>query len=99
MRQATGHSTRQIRAILEEAGLGRPVREVCRRHRISDTTFYRWRRRYGVPVRALADRLRDLERENRQLRRQLAGLVSEPAGDAAPRTTLRVVAGAAHATR
>ncbi len=37
----------QIIAILEEAEAGIPARELCRKHGISDATFYTWRKKYA----------------------------------------------------
>lgn len=40
-------SDEQIISILREAEAGVPVRELCRKHAISDATFYTWRKKYG----------------------------------------------------
>ena len=64
----------QIIGILKEAEAGRPVKEVIREHGISQDTFYRWRRKYGGLEVDEAKRLRDLEDENRRLKRLVADL-------------------------
>jgi len=63
----------QIVAILKEAQQGdKTIGEVCRQHGISDHTFYRWRQKYeGMQVPEV-HRLRELERENSQLKRLVA---------------------------
>ena len=45
------------------------VRELCRRHGITETTFYRWRKKFGGLGVSEARRLRPLEDENRRLKR------------------------------
>jgi len=66
-------SEEQIVRILAEADAGGgSVQELCRRHGISEATFYNWRRRFrGMGVRE-ARRLRDLEREVGRLKKLLA---------------------------
>jgi putative transposase len=50
------YSEEQIIAIVKEAGTGKPIRELCRPHRISDATFYTWgRSRAGWTYRKLPD--------------------------------------------
>lgn len=62
----------QIVAVLHEVEAGATIAEVCRRHGITDTTFQRWRRKYGGLQVSEAKRLRALEEENRQLKRLVA---------------------------
>jgi putative transposase len=71
-RPAVRRATAEILAILREAASGRRPGDVCRAHRITDTTFYRWRRRFGGRLLADDDRLERLEAENRRLRAPLA---------------------------
>lgn len=62
----------QIIGILKEAEAGAKVRELCRRHGITETTFYRWRTKYdGLDVNE-ARRLKQLEEENQRLKRIVA---------------------------
>ncbi len=50
------------------------VRELCRKHGITETTFYRWRAKYGGLQVSEARRLKTLEEENRRLKRLVADL-------------------------
>jgi len=58
----------QIIGVLKEAEGGVKVAELCRRHGISDATFYNWRSRYGGLEVSELRRLRQLEEENRRLK-------------------------------
>ncbi len=61
----------QIVEILREGDtLG--VAETCRKHNIADVTFYRWKRTYGGVQTSEVQRMKHLERENKQLK-ELAG--------------------------
>jgi putative transposase len=62
----------QIIGILKEQQAGLPVAELCRRHGISDATFYTWRSKYGGMEVSDARRLKVLEDENRKLKKLLA---------------------------
>ena len=71
-------SEEQIIGIVREYEAGAKLDELCRRHNISPTTFYKWRAKYaGVNV-AEAKRLKALEEENRRLK-QLLGIHPERA--------------------
>jgi len=66
-------SEEQIIRILEQAERGdRTIGAMCREHGITETTFYRWRRKYGGLTVAEAQRLKELEKENSRLERLLA---------------------------
>jgi putative transposase len=67
----------QIISILKEAEAGAKVTELCRRHGISDATFYIWRNKYGGLEVSEMRRLRQLEEENRRLK----GIVADQALD------------------
>jgi putative transposase len=62
----------QIIKILNEAESGVAARDLCRKHNISEQTFYRWRNKYGGMTVNEAKRLRELERENAELIRLVA---------------------------
>src|ERR1700754_1193479 len=70
----TKFSEEQIIGVIREAEAGRPVKEVARAHGITETTFYRWKAKYGgLPI-SEAKRLRQLEDENRRLKHVVADL-------------------------
>jgi putative transposase len=62
----------QIIAVLREQEAGSPTDEVCRRHGISQQTFYRWKAKYGGMGVSEAQKLKTLEDENRRLKKLLA---------------------------
>lgn len=62
----------QILAILKQAEAGTPVPELCREHGMSTATFYKWRAKYGGMDASLMARLKDLESENRRLKKMYA---------------------------
>ena len=62
----------QIVAILKEGEAGVPAREICRKHNISDATFYTWRKKYRGMETEDIRRLKQLEAENAKLKRLLA---------------------------
>ena len=65
-------SEEQIIGILRQAEAGIRVVDLCRRHGISDATFYKWRAKYGGMDVSDAMRLRRLEEENARLRKMVA---------------------------
>jgi putative transposase len=62
----------QIIGILREQEAGATTAEVCRRHGISEQTFYRWKAKYGGMTTSDAQRLKSLDEENRRLKKLLA---------------------------
>ena len=66
------YSDSQIIAILKEAESGAPVTELCREHGMSSATFYKWRAKYGGMDASLMKRLKELEEENRRLKKMYA---------------------------
>lgn len=62
----------QIIRILQEAEGGLSVTEVCRKHNCSEQSFYRWKSKYGGMEVSEAKRLRELEKENTELKRMVA---------------------------
>lgn len=65
-------SDSQILTILKQAEAGTPVPELCREHGISSATFYKWRSKYGGMDASLMTRLKELEDENRRLKKMYA---------------------------
>jgi len=65
-------SEQQIIAILKEQEAGAKTVDVCRKHGISDVTFYKWKSKYGGMEASDAKRLKALEDENAKLKRLLA---------------------------
>ena len=59
-------------AILKQAEAGSPVPELCREHGVSTATFYKWRNKFGGMDASLMARLRELEGENRRLKKMYA---------------------------
>jgi putative transposase len=64
----------QIAFALEQAELGTPVEEVCRKIGISDATFYNWKKKHGDLAPSRLRRLRQLEEENTKLQKLVADL-------------------------
>ena len=62
----------QIIKMLKEHAAGLSAVDVCRKHGISDATFYKWRSRFGGMEISDARRLKALEEENRKLKKLLA---------------------------
>ena len=66
------YTEEQIIGIVKEQEAGVPVAELCRKHGMSDATFYNWKSKYGGLEVSEAKRLRSLEAENAKLKRLLA---------------------------
>ena len=66
------YSDNQIFSILKQAEAGTPVPELCREHGMSSATFYKWRSKYGGMDASLMARLKELEDENRRLKKMYA---------------------------
>ena len=69
----------QIVAILKEADAGMKVSGVCRKHGISDATYYKWKSKYGGMETSDLKRSRELEVENARLKRMYAELALDNA--------------------
>ena len=69
----------QIVAILKEADAGMKVGELCRKHGISDATYYKWKSKYGGMEASDLKKNRELEAENAKLKRMYAELALENA--------------------
>lgn len=65
-------SDSQIMAILKQSESGIPVPELCREHGMSSATFYKWRAKYGGMDTSLMARMKELEEENRRLKKMYA---------------------------
>ena len=59
-------------SILKQAEAGTPVPELCREHGMSTATFYKWRAKYGGMDTSMMARLKELEEENRRLKKMYA---------------------------
>jgi putative transposase len=64
----------QIIKILKEYDSGKDTKDICREHGISRATFYNWKKRYGGMEASQLKRLKELEDENRRLKRMYADL-------------------------
>ena len=67
-------SEEQIVAVLRQVEMGAKVFDVCRKHGISDATFYNWKARYGGMDVSQLRRLKELEGENAKLKKMYAEL-------------------------
>lgn len=63
--------------ILREADGGRSIVDICREKNISEVTFHRWKREFGMMEVNEAKRLKELERENTELKKMLADSLLE----------------------
>ena len=70
-------SEEQIIGILKEHQAGLSAADLCRKHGISDATFYKWRSKYGGLEVSEAKRLKQLEDENARLKKLLAESVMD----------------------
>ena len=67
------HTTEQkIRVLREAEGSGKTITDVCRGHQISEQTFHRWKREFGMLEIDQAKQLKGLKKENARLKRMLA---------------------------
>ena len=64
----------QIVAILKEAEADIPVKELCRKYGMGNSTFYKWREKYSGMEISDINRLKELEAENRKLKQMFAEL-------------------------
>lgn len=67
----------QIVGILNEAEAGLKVKDLCRKHGISDATYYNWKAKYGGMSASELKRTKELEAENARLKRMYADLALE----------------------
>jgi putative transposase len=67
----------QIVTILNEADAGVLVKDICRKHGISDATYYNWKSKYGGMSASDLKRMKELEAENSKLKRMYADMALE----------------------
>jgi putative transposase len=67
----------QIIAILKEADAGVLVKDICRKHGISDATYYNWKSKYGGMTASDLKRMKEMEAELSKLKRMYADLALE----------------------
>lgn len=65
-------SESQILNILKQSENGVPVSELCREHGMGNSTFYKWRSQYSGMNASLLSRMKELEAENRRLKKMYA---------------------------
>lgn len=65
-------STEQIISVLKEADAGIKPADLCRKHDISEGTYYNWKAKYGDMTVSDARRLKELEQENGRLKKLVA---------------------------
>jgi putative transposase len=68
------YSEAQIIKILKEAEAGVPIEDLCRQYGMSRSTYYKWKSKYGDMEVSQLKRLKELEEENRRLKRMYAEL-------------------------
>jgi putative transposase len=66
------HTEEQIIQVLHEAQAGAAIDELCRRHGVSQATYYKWKQKFGGLEVSDAKRLRLVEDENRKLKKLVA---------------------------
>jgi putative transposase len=66
------YTENQIFQILKEAQAGIPVPDLCRKHGMSNASFYKWRSKYGGMDTSMMKRMKELESENARLKRMYA---------------------------
>jgi putative transposase len=66
------YTTEEKVRILRETDKGKSIIEVCREHNISEVTVHRWKKQFGQMEVNEAKRLKELERENTELKKMLA---------------------------
>lgn len=70
----TKYTEEQIAFALRQAETGTRVAEICRKMGISEATYYNWKKKYGGLGVSELRRLKQLEEENRRLKRMVADL-------------------------
>ena len=70
----TRYTESQIIKVLHEVEGGRKIKDVCREYGISEGTYYNWKSKYGGMTASDVKKLKELEDENRRLKRMYADL-------------------------
>jgi len=73
----TRFTENQIITILKEGEAGVQVKEICRKHGISDATYYNWKSKYGGMSTSDLKRMKEMEQELSQLKRMYADMALE----------------------
>ena len=73
----TRFTENQIITILKEGEAGVQVKEICRKHGISDATYYNWKSKYGGMAPSDLKRMKEMEQELFQLKRMYADMALE----------------------
>ena len=68
------YTKKHIEAVLDDADKGMRVKDICAKHGISDSTFYKWRSQHNGKHYAESKRIEKLEEENRRLKALVADL-------------------------
>ena len=66
------YSTEDKIRILRQVDAGQSIGEVCREHNLSEVSFHRWKKQFGQMEVNEAKRMKELERENTELKKMLA---------------------------
>ena len=66
------YTTEQKIGILRQSDTGKTVQEVCREQGVSEQTYYRWKKEFGMMELDQAKQLKELQKENARLKRLLA---------------------------
>jgi len=75
--KASRFSETQIISILKETEAGMLVKDVCRKHGISDATYYKWKSKYGGMAASDLKRMKEMEAELSRLKRMYADMALE----------------------
>ena len=75
--KASRFSETQIISIFKEAEAGMLVKDVCRKHGISDATYYKWKSKYGGMAASDLKRMKEMEAELGRLKRMYADMALE----------------------
>jgi putative transposase len=74
MSRKSKFTEQEIVYALKQVEAGVPLKELCRKYGVSEQTFYRWRSKYGGLSASELQRLKQLEHENKQLKKLVADL-------------------------